>query len=54
MVRSLKRNQTAAFKDLDKILEVYKLALALNLLERLSIALYNLNPAKFVGHITAE
>jgi hypothetical protein len=54
MIRSLKINQTVVFRDLDKILKIYKLALSPTLLERLSIVLHNLNPIKFNGYVTTE
>ena len=52
MIRSLKGNHTAAFRDPEAILKKCEPALPLDLLLRLKSVLYNENPAKFNGHTT--
>ena len=53
IVRSLKGNHTATFRDSESILKKCKPTLPLKLLERLRTILYNENPAKFYGYTTA-
>ena len=53
MIRSLKGNQTAAFRDPETILKKCEPALPPDLLMSLKSVLYNENPAKFNGHTTA-
>ena len=52
MIRSLKGNQTTAFRDPEAILQKCEPALPPDLLQRLKSVLYNENPAKFHGHTT--
>ena len=52
MIRVLKGNQTAAYRDSKVILEKYKPVLLPKLWNRFREVLYNMNPTKFHGHTT--
>ena len=50
----MKKNQSEAFRDLDKILEICKLALCLEFIEELSIIMCNTNTIKFISYATIK
>ena len=54
VIRSLKGNHSALYRDPKEILSKCAQALDNDLLQQLRRVLHNNNPSRFIGHVTAE